>query len=82
MTQKTPQYIVLDIGNPTEPKETRMNKLLSQIPEGKAIRLTEEDANLLNQPQNKIIAQIIDAEDAPKKRARHTEKRTKDKEEK
>ena len=61
--QKTPQYKVINIENPTEPKETRIKKLLSQIPKGKTIVITDKDLNL---PQNKIIAKIINEEDIPK----------------
>ena len=63
-TQKNqPQYKVIDIGNPTEPKEIRIKKLLSQIPKGKAIAITDKDLNL---PQNKIIVKMVNKEDVPK----------------
>ena len=61
--QKTIQYIELDIGEPTESTDDRTKKILAQIPKGKAIAITDKDLNL---PQNKIIVQIMDAEDVPK----------------
>jgi hypothetical protein len=60
---KKPQYKLIDIGNASESKEARTNKILAQIPEGKTIVLTDADLNLR---QNKILVKIIDNEDIPK----------------
>lgn len=60
---KTLQYMVIDIGDVSEPTETRIEKLLAQIPKGKTIVITDKDLNL---PQNKIIVRVMDEEDIPK----------------
>ena len=61
--QKTPQYKVINIGNTSEPTEARIKKLLTQIPKGKAIVITDKDLNL---PQNKIIIKVVNIKDIPK----------------
>jgi hypothetical protein len=61
--QKTPQYKVINIGNPSEPIENRIEKMLKQIPEGKAIAITDKDLIL---SQNRIVVKIMNNEDVPK----------------
>jgi hypothetical protein len=58
-----PQYKVINIGNPSESIKTRTERILSQIPKGKAIAITDKDLSL---PQNKIIVKIMNIEDIPK----------------
>ena len=60
--KRTPKYKVIDIGNNTKPKATRYDKILKQIPEGKAIVLTDET---FNQPHNKALVKVIDPRDIP-----------------
>jgi len=60
---KALQYKVIDIGDASEPKEIRIEKLLAQIPKGKTIVITDKDLNL---PQNEIIVRVMDKEDIPK----------------
>lgn len=60
--KRTPKYKVIDIGNASESEEARINKIIDQIPKGKAMRLTDSD---LNQPSNKALVRIIDINDIP-----------------
>jgi len=60
---KTPQYMVIDKGDTSKSIETNIKKLLSQIPKGKTIEITDKDLNL---PQNEIIVKIIHNEEIPK----------------
>jgi rubrerythrin len=59
---KKPQYKVIDIGNPSEPKQARYKKILDQIPEGKTMEITE---STFKQPSNKALVRIIDPKDIP-----------------
>jgi len=60
--KRTPQYKVIDIGNTSESKATRYEKIIKQTPKGKTMILTDQT---FNQPSNKALVKIIDNRDIP-----------------
>lgn len=68
MKPRKPQYKLIDIGNTSEPQKTRIEKIINQIPQGKALVIKEADLSL---PQNKILAKIIDPKDIPPPTRQH-----------
>jgi hypothetical protein len=61
MTRKS-QYKVIDIGNTSEPKATRYERILKQLPKGKATEITDAT---FDQPSNKALVKVIDPRDIP-----------------
>lgn len=62
MTKRTPQYKVIDIGNNSQSNKTRYQKIIDQIPKGKAIEITD---STFNQPSNKAVVKVLDPKDIP-----------------
>jgi hypothetical protein len=60
--KRTPKYKVIDIGNTSETKKARYEKILKQIPKGKALVLTD---STFDQPSNKALVEVIDPRDIP-----------------
>ena len=63
MPHKT-QYKAINIENSPESKGTCIQRILNQIPKGKAIMLTNPDLNLLPN-QRTMVAKLIDPKDIP-----------------